>query len=336
MWQILLWIVMIVAGIGAVGGLYTWLAFRPPSSLKGSASDFTLTDVTCVTPGLERREQYDLTIRNGVIQRMEATASSAKTGQEMSRYAGAYVLPGLIDMHTHLPPDSPLKLTGQFCFLYLAHGVTSVREAGDLDGTAVPAARQGMETHAFPGPRLYTCGPFIGGAPASWANTAMVQHPGDAAAAVARVKAAGHHAVKSYDNLSVEQIQELKAAAAQHDLPVLGHVSTELSYEEALIPDVQHLLGVPEPRSLQQATIINRLGDWQDVDEARLDHIVETTLAHDIINTPTMVVTQQLLRYANYQEMLTDSVACLTSTHGDQTKLAMQKGAELVSAWCQS
>jgi cytosine/adenosine deaminase-related metal-dependent hydrolase len=259
-----------------------------------------------ISPGLGRWEQQTISIRNDSIEYVERDTDERNSTNSLSRYADGYVLPGLVDLHTHLPPDNALKLTGYFCLLYLAHGVTSLRDTGDGDGTAVSAALRGTQQNLFPGPRIFACGPYIGGEPPRWANTLLLHGPEEADAAVARIKEQGFTCIKAYDGLTLEEIQALKVAAKKYDLPMIGHVPTELSYEEALIPNVQHFFGVPEPRSLRGEQIRNRLADWQDVDENRLNLIVETTLKHGIINTPTLIVTQQVLHYADYQAALAD------------------------------
>lgn len=275
------------------------------------SSSFKLLGMNVISPGLGRWEQQTLSIRNDSIEYIERDAAERNSNNPLSQYAGSYVLPGLVDLHTHLLPDNALKLTGYFCLLYLAHGVTSLRDTGDGDGTAVPAALKGTRQNLFPGPRIFACGPYIGGEPPRWVNTLLLHGPEEADAAVARIKEQGFTCIKAYDGLTLEEIQALKVAAKRYDLPMIGHVPTELSYEEALIPNVQHFFGVPEPRSLRGEQIRNRLADWQDVDEDRLNLIVETTLKHRIINTPTLIVTQQVLRYADYQSALADPIVQL-------------------------
>jgi imidazolonepropionase-like amidohydrolase len=226
-------------------------------------------------------------------------------------FRGAYVLPGLVDLHTHLPPDNAIRLTPYFALLYLAHGVTAIRDVGDVDGTAVPAARTGIASGAFPGPRIAACGPFVAGGPPRWTNTIVVDGAEAAAAAVASIKAAGFECVKSYDDLDTAEIRAIVTAASALGLPVLGHVPAALAYEEALVPEVQHFHGVPEPRDLARDHVIDRIADWQDVDDERLDVIVRASLDHGIVNTPTLVSMQRILGYADHEAMLRDPMTRL-------------------------
>lgn len=280
--------------------LVVWWALRLPAPQPPAARTFALVDVTIVDPGRGRREHQTLSVRRGDIRHVRPTTSGDDAGL-LGDLRGAFVAPGLVDLHAHLPPGNALNLTPYTGLLYLAHGVTSIRDAGDIDGTAIAAAREAFRRDRHPGPRVFACGPFVGGPPARWKNTIVLERPEDAEAAVARLAADGFDCVKSYDGLDVPRIRALEAAADRHGLRVIGHVPEGLAYEEALVRNVQHLLGVPPPASLPRAQLLDRVADWHAVDEARMDAVVRATLEHGIINTPTLVSTHQLLLYERYQ-----------------------------------
>jgi hypothetical protein len=194
------------------------------------------------------------------------------------RYAGCFITPGLIDSHQHLPPSSPLKLSGLYCLLYLMHGVTTVLDAGDGDGTAVPAVRGLIASGAVPGPRVVSVGPFIARPPRQWANTVLVEDP-------------------IYEELTRSDIEGISAAAAERGLLVLGHVPAALDIEEAGVPEVQHFFGVPTAQSRGGAPqLLKRLADWHAVDDGRLDAVIEVSATKGIGHTPTLVVTEGVLR----------------------------------------
>ena len=282
----------------AVAGVVVWRALRLPEP-PTPTQVFTLVDVTVVEPGVGRRVHQTLSVRRGAIRDLRPTSSADDTGL-FGDLRGAFVVPGLVDLHTHLPPGNALRLTPYAGLLYLAHGVTSIRDAGDIDGTAIPAARRAFRRELRPGPRVFACGPFVAGPPARWKNTILLERPEDAEAVVSRLVADGFDCVKSYDGLDVPRVRALQAAAARHGLGVIGHVPEGLAYEEALVPNVQHLLGVPPPASLPRAHILDRVADWHAVDDARMDVVVRATLEHGIVNTPTLVSTHQLLLYEDY------------------------------------
>ena len=180
-------------------------------------------------------------------------------------------------MHVHLPPDNALRLTPSAALLYLQHGVTTIREAGDLDGTAVAAARRLERDGAHPVPRLFSCGPFVGAGKAGFKNTILLEDASARAAdaAAVRVKATGATFLKFYEGLTEPMIRALEQACARHGLKMMGHVPAGMRYEDARIAEVQHFFGVPLPQTLERDTLVNRSCDWHAVDERRMDEIVE-------------------------------------------------------------
>ncbi|HEX5720733.1 MAG TPA: amidohydrolase family protein, partial [Thermoanaerobaculia bacterium] len=282
--------------LGVTGALFLKVKFSPPAEvvpLGVAGQSVVLPQVTVINPGRDRAAGRTVVLSGD---RIVSVGGAPEVGEVLANYRGHYVLPGLIDMHSHLPPSTPLRLTEYISLLNLAYGITTLREPGDLSGTAVDAAREGMAKGEFPGPRIFSCGPFITGGERRWVNSIVVSTPEEARQAVGEVAAAGHQCVKSYEDLTVEQIRALVAEARERGLPVLSHVPYQLGYDEALLPGVEHLLGIPPPSTLDRDHMVNRLAQWGAVDDARLDRIVEVTLEHGIENTPTLVLHHRLLR----------------------------------------
>jgi imidazolonepropionase-like amidohydrolase len=265
---------------------------------------FILPDVTVIEPERRRLDHVDLLVADGRVSEVRpASADREDSGvATLRQYAGCFVLPGLIDMHAHLPPDNLFHLGAQFCLLHLAHGVTSVRDAGDIDGTAVSGVRRGIKTGRHDAPRLFCASPFITTGQPRWPNSIVMQSADEAPAIMERLYAEGYHSIKLYENLTTEMIRALVDAAAVHGLKVLGHVPTPIAYETARLPDAQHFFGVPPPESLRRDHVISRLADWGAVTRARMEMIVEATLEHHLANTPTLVVTEKLFELERYAE----------------------------------
>ena len=291
-------IVVVVVGLLLMVG-YTFLSFVLPPAIVPSAENFVLSNVTIVQPNQQPIEAGTIAAVGDTIR--ISVGDETIDGTLLEEYRGAYVLPGLIDMHTHLPPANALKLTPQFMLLYLMHGVTSLRGAGDVDGTGVAAARDGLADGSVVGPRIFSSGAFVAAKEARWPNTILLTSPDDAKDAVERLKKEGASNVKSYENLDVPMIRALEEAAEEAGLGVLGHVPDSLAYETALIADVQHFLGVPLPELLPKNDMLDRMANWESVDEARMDFIADVTLEHGIVNTPTLVSLHQLRFYENFE-----------------------------------
>ncbi len=117
-------------------------------------------DVTVLNPGLDRRAGQILTVQDGQIASIAADAPAGRESGATTPFAGAYALPGLIDMHVH-------NVAGEwelFGLLFLMHGVTAVRDTGRFDTTPV-AQRQKVLAGAYPEPRFFACGPILDGDP---------------------------------------------------------------------------------------------------------------------------------------------------------------------------
>jgi len=296
----------------AVCGLLVVVAFQPPDPATPISGEFVLEGVTVVNPGSSETRQARIVVRNGVISEIDNEVSGATDDTDIAkRFTGAYVLPGLIDMHTHLPPANILELTPYFLLLQLSHGVTSVREAGDVDGTGTPAAKEGIATGVFPGPRIFSAGPFVTTGEARWPNSILLDSPADARDAVEEILDEGHTVIKSYENLTVEMLRALEVAADEMGLEIMGHVPDDLVYEDALIRDVQHFLGVPQPEKLSAHGMLDRIVDWSSVDEARMDQIVDATLEHDLANTPTLVSLRRVGEYKSFSAVYDDPTLTL-------------------------
>jgi hypothetical protein len=213
------------------------------------------------------------------------------------RYAGCFLTPGLIDSHQHLPPANALRLTGLFCLLNLLHGVTTVLDAGDTDGSAVPAARALLARGLLPGPRVVACGPFIARPPREWPNTILLEDPVSPTTVVQAAIDRGAQVIKLYEGLTRADIAGLSAAAAERGMLAIGHVPAALDIEEAGVPEVQHFFGVPTTRSRRGAAgLLARLADWHAVEDARLEEVVAASVSKGIAHTPTLVVTEGVLR----------------------------------------
>lgn len=280
-------------------GLYVWSALSPPTGPKAITGPMTFDNVTLVTPARSRTEAAAIATRDGHIAAV-GKQGTVRVGSVHDEYAGMYVLPGLVDMHSHLPPASALKLTQYFGFLYIAHGVTTIRDAGDLDGTGYPAAIRSWTDEDRAGPRLFRSGPFIVGGDPTWANSIEVHTVEEVRAAVAQLKADGYDCVKSYNDLPVELVHELGRAAEEAGLIVLGHVPDGLRFEDARVRDTQHYMGVAPPVDSSDERNPAKGFDWSGVDDKRMAEVVQSALDHDMANTPTLYMTDALLQYRDY------------------------------------
>ena len=292
-------VVLVLLVVGA------WFLLQPPVLAVPSPERLVLFNVTVVNPGLSRRAGQTLTIHNGQIVAMTANPYTLGKAEAGRRFVGFYVLPGLIDMHVHqFPLDAEL-----YGLLFLAHGITTVRNTGDFSGTILKQ-RQQLRDGEYPGPRLFACGPIIDGDPPFWPDSRVVRTVAEARAVVDEVAATGVDCVKVYGRLSGELLATLREAAARHGLPVVGHIPMAVPFAEAHIGDVQHLTGVPlhtnNPNSGRVAQFAAWAAAWRELDEARINFIVQTSVDQGLLHTPTLVVWARMGQLRDYLTLRDD------------------------------
>lgn len=159
--------------------------------------------------------------------------------------AGATVLPGLVELHTHVP--SPLAMA-----LYVQHGITSVRFAGTALG-AVPAIRGAIASGQVPGPRLFSCASLLDEPPAAWRDSsAEVTGPDEARAAVASLVDAEADALIVAQRIRPATLRAIVEAAHERGVPVTGQTWTTSVREAVLVgmDGVENTARLPEDPSL--------------------------------------------------------------------------------------
>jgi imidazolonepropionase-like amidohydrolase len=285
--------IVVVLVVGAAGLYWT---LQPPSPLPVPERSATIDHVTVIQPGESRRADQTLTVADSTI------GTIAASDGERGPYAGMYVLPGIINMHAHHPPQSIPVARDLFPLLFLLHGVTTVREAGDVDGQTVLPLRRAIEKGALPGPRIFACGPFVDGEETQWENTRHVTDPRDARAVVQSIKAAGYDCVKVYDSLKPDALAAVLAAAKEEGLPAIGHVPRLVPYPGG-IGDVQHLTGAPVVPDIDTRRFPELMEAWGRFDDAQAERTIKATLDAGIANTPTMVNTSKEANYDHYEDM---------------------------------
>jgi imidazolonepropionase-like amidohydrolase len=157
---------------------------------------------------------------------------------------GKYMLPGLWDMHVHSAFVSPAWDEKVIYPLYIANGVTGVRDMGG-DPDVLESRRKRIESGELLGPHLMLAGPFLAEGKAD-RQTLAVHTPEDGRLAVDAVKKRGLDFVKI---LSVPRDAYFAIAdeAAKQKIPFVGHVPFSVSVREASTAgqrSVEHLTGI--------------------------------------------------------------------------------------------
>jgi imidazolonepropionase-like amidohydrolase len=137
---------------------------------------------------------------------------------------GHWLMPGLAEMHAHLPPVAQADALDRVLELFLANGVTTAR--GVLGEPGHLALRAAIGAGERDGPRIVTSGPSL--------NGNSVRDAAHAIELVEAQKAAGYDLAKLHPGLDREAFDALMGAAKRVGLPVAGHVPLAVGLEHAL------------------------------------------------------------------------------------------------------
>jgi len=284
----------------------------PPAPLVVPQQDLAIVGVTIVNPGASRKSNQRIRIHAGRITSITTDLPGLPDSPDVHRYAGAYVLPGLIDMHVHHSAAVQAFDVHLFELLYLAYGVTAVRDAGSFDGSIFDL-RSRVERGELTGPRIFACGPVIDGDPPTWTGVPgflVVRNKGEAERAADQAAAGGANCIKAYQNLTPDALDGLRDAATRHHLPLIGHVPFAVPLERAHLDDIQHLTGMPllawKRSSSPTEGLRELLHEWEDIDDGWIDAVVRISVEQHLTHTPTIVVIDQITRLSDYPALLAE------------------------------
>lgn len=266
-----------------------WLIASVPRAAVPGRAGFSIAHATLVEPAVGRRSDQTLRVRDGRIAAVEPSGPEEKGGA----WDGLYVIPGLVDLHVHLPPRLLPPELRAVLLLFLAHGVTSVRDAGSPWSWSLTTRRE-VNGARLAGPRVFSCGPLLVGV-ASTPGAIVIDDPSAAREVIARLRAERVDCVKVLDNVSQEVATAVRDAAHDSGLRVIGHVPTASS--RPLLDEVQHLTGL-------ESTLRTR-------HPAAVAKAVEDSLEGGTAHTPTLVLLERFARASEGEKGCRASCAAL-------------------------
>ena len=218
---------------------------------------------------------------------------------------GKYLMPGLADMHVHLYPGAgqPNDLTSQQLQLFLANGVTTIRNM--IGKPEHLLLRERVAKGDLLGPSIYTAGPPLLG------NN--VPTPEAAERAVVEQKKAGYDLLKVHEGLSPETYAAIVATANREGIPFAGHVTATVGLKRALDAQqtsIEHLDGylqamVPDDSPVKPTPSQIVLGPvLEHIDESKLPALAATTRKANVWNDPTLTLFKLIVSDATAEDLL--------------------------------
>ncbi|KAA2216773.1 amidohydrolase family protein [Maribacter flavus] len=188
------------------------------------------------------------------------------TAKNVVDATGKFILPGFWDNHVHFRGgDSLIEANKRFLGLFIANGITTVRDAGGDLTTAVMQWKMAIENDGMIGPTIFTSGPKIDGPGATWAGSLEVENQEDINKALDSLQAIPTDFVKIYDSkISGENYLNTIRAAEKRGLITSGHMPFTATLESTIdagIDAVEHLYYIMKGCSTEEAAITQQLQD---------------------------------------------------------------------------
>lgn len=238
------------------------------------ANDVTAIVDVHLAPMDEERilEDHTVLIEGDRITAMGPSAQiTVPDGAKTIDGAGRYLIPGLTEMHGHVPSGG--SNAEDILFLYVSRGVTQVR--GMLGNEGQFGLRDQIMSGDIIGPTLYLAAPSINGN-----NT---KSPDVAREKVRAYKSAGWDLLKVHEGLAVDVYDALADEAGKQALPFGGHVPNAVGLAHAFDKGqrtIEHLDNYIEFMGAEDT----------NVTEAMLENAVTATLNAGAAVSPTMAL----------------------------------------------
>ena len=288
---------LILAGMGAL----TACEAQPVPELTA----FTHVTVLPMTSDVAVADQTVI-VADGVITEVgPADEVDVPRGATEIDGTGRFLMPGLAEMHAHVPPgdNPPREEVEDILFLYVANGITTIR---GMLGSAyqIPLADE-IERGEVLGPNFYVGAPSINGGSAPT--------PADAEALVRAHVEAGYDLQKIHPGVSRETWDHMVAIAQPMGFTYGGHVPADVGLVHAIetgMSTVDHLDGYiqavasDDVQAQVSAGPISLGGLARGFDEAKLDEIIRMTIEHDVYVVPTQYLWRNLYGATDADEFL--------------------------------
>lgn len=233
----------------------------------------------------DTKEQFDLVIQNGKVIDLEtgkiAPQSIFISGGRIKKVVdsipvksfeaaktidatGKFLLSGFWDNHTHFRGgDSLIAANKNFLNLFIANGITTVRDAGGDLTTSVLEWNKEIAAGTLVGPNIFTSGPKVDGKDGTWAGSLEVESETDIQSALDSLQSIPSDFVKLYDSrISGEMYLKTIVAAEKRDLITSGHMPFTVKLDQAVdsgIDAIEHLYYVMKGCASNETEVTQKL-----------------------------------------------------------------------------
>lgn len=211
---------------------------------------------------------------------------------------GKTVMPGFVDMHTHIGDEDGL--------LNVAAGVTTVRDlANDTD--ELELRRKRFDEGTLIGPRVVPAGFMDGPGPYAGPTKVLVATPDEARAAVRKYADLGYGQIKVYSSIKPELVPAIVEEAHARQMRVSGHIPEGMTAEQAVaagFDEIQHANflflnfwagSIGDTRTPVRFTAVAERAATLDLGSTEVTRFVDLLKTRGVVVDPTLNVFENLL-----------------------------------------
>jgi imidazolonepropionase-like amidohydrolase len=209
--------------------------------------------------------------------------------------AGKYLMPGLAEMHGHVPPTNPGPNAPEYfteeyvkntLFLYVSAGITTVRGMLGYEGQL--SLKDSVNSGVYIGPNLYLAGPSF--------NGNSISSPEEAKERAIQQYEQGWDLLKIHPGLTLEEYDAMVEAANEVGITFGGHVPEDVGVIHAIESGqitIDHVDGY-----------VSYLSQFEGEEkEEKLAEVIRLTKQNSVWIVPTMALWETIIGAADYDAM---------------------------------
>lgn len=205
---------------------------------------------------------------------------------------GKYLMPGLAEMHAHVPPVDDIEPMKEVLMLFAINGVTTIR--GMLGHPRHLELRSKIQSGEILGPRFITSGPSFNG------NSVKSEDAG--AEMVRQQKKLSYDFLKIHPGITKENFAAVVKTAREINIPFAGHVPFDVSIWRAIdarYATIDHLDGFVESlvpgieNTTEQENGLFALFIGDRADTTRIPKLMKALRDNNIWQVPTQALAER-------------------------------------------
>ncbi|MEL6922614.1 MAG: amidohydrolase family protein [Bacteroidota bacterium] len=220
---------------------------------------------------------------------------------------GKYLMPGLAEMHAHIPvaQNGDETYVKETLFLYLANGITTIR--GMLGDPYHLELKQKVANGSIASPRIFTSSPSLNG------NT--IPTPEEAKAKVTQYQKDGYDFLKIHPGIPLDAFNAMAQTAEEVGIRFAGHVPIDVGIRRAIAAGYEtidhadgYLEGLVPEKAVDDPTANGFFGyNFAKIaDPAGIPDLCKATKAAGIYVVPTQSLMVRVTSKRSPEEILND------------------------------